>query len=156
MAIQVWRQIFRSSKTHKNCPKTQRIIHKPIIHEGWGTSKLGVAPKVGEKKGVALKVGEKAASHLTPLHAPGLMLDGLPSIISFPRSCQSTCFLCGAMQVVMIWSIEMAYFETGEMMLDSQQIWLVYCSSSFYNLLPQLKEGERLECSIFLGHNVPE
>ena len=39
----------------------------------------------------------------------------------------------------------------GEMMLDSQQIWLVYCSSSFYNLLPQLKEGERLECSIFSG-----
>ena len=31
---------------------------------------LGVASKVGEK-GVALKVGMKAASHLTPLHAPG-------------------------------------------------------------------------------------
>ena len=29
-----------------------------------------MVPKVGEK-GVALKVGEKAASHLTPLHAPG-------------------------------------------------------------------------------------
>ena len=31
---------------------------------------LGVVSKVDEK-GVALKVGEKAASHLTPLHAPG-------------------------------------------------------------------------------------
>ena len=31
---------------------------------------LDVVRKVGEK-GVALKVGVKAASHLTPLHAPG-------------------------------------------------------------------------------------
>ena len=29
-----------------------------------------MAPKVTEK-GTALKVGKKAASHLTPLHAPG-------------------------------------------------------------------------------------
>ena len=33
---------------------------------------LGVALTVGEK-GVALIVGETAASHLTPMHAPGYM-----------------------------------------------------------------------------------
>ena len=57
-------------------PKEQDYTLKSIIHQGWGTSKLGaalrilgVAPKVGEK-GVALKVGENAAWHFTPLHAP--------------------------------------------------------------------------------------
>ena len=66
---------------------------KGVVLKGDG---IGVVLK-GDGKGVVLKGDGKAASHLTPLHAPGLMLDGLPSIISFPRSCQSTCFLCGAM-----------------------------------------------------------
>ena len=47
-----------------------------IIHQGWGTSNLGVtlrilgvASKVGEKD-VALKVSKKAASHLIPFERP--------------------------------------------------------------------------------------
>ena len=47
---------------------------KPIIHQGWGTSKSGVAlrifyraPRVGEN-GMALKDGEKVESLLTSLH----------------------------------------------------------------------------------------
>ena len=57
----------------------RKIILQSIIQQGWWTSKsgvalriLGVAPTEGEKY-VALKVGETAASHLTPLHVPGLV-----------------------------------------------------------------------------------
>ena len=41
---------------------------KSIIHQGLGTSKLSVAPKVGEK-GVALKVGEKSHPSARPCYS---------------------------------------------------------------------------------------
>ena len=55
------------------------FVQRTIFHQGLGTSKLGVAPKVGEK-GVALKVGEKAASNLSPLHAPGFKGGQCPEV----------------------------------------------------------------------------